>query len=317
MSDPTSTGRLGVTVTARGPGFDFEGLEYEVPRAWHPAGIGPTAFLETLSAIAPVVEPFFIADARRLLPGIADEAQRAEVDAFLRQEAAHASMHAAFNRVLNRWDVPVDAAADSVLRWLAIVDWTSSDLRSAVAMAGEHFLGEIGNVILSRPELLDGVDPRIARLFRWHGYEEVEHKAVLFDAFHAARGRDSTLTPCASPGCGSPWSSSPSRSHRSPTASLLAPARRRISARGGTFCALSSDVVGCCGVDGARLPPTIGAISTRGGTSTTGASCRNSATRSSIPHGRSEGAEPPARGLVPSVPHRGRRPSTTGTGRGG
>jgi len=77
---------------------------------------------------------------------------------------------------------------DSVLRWLAVVDWTSSDLRSAVAMAGEHFLGEIGNVLLSRPELLDGVDPRIAQLFRWHGFEEVEHKAVLFDAFHAARG---------------------------------------------------------------------------------------------------------------------------------
>ena len=55
-------------------------------------------------------------------------------------------------------------------------------------MAGEHFLGEIGNAILSRPELLTGVDPRIARLFRWHGYEEVEHKAVLFDTFHAARG---------------------------------------------------------------------------------------------------------------------------------
>ena len=28
----------------------------------------------------------------------------------------------------------------------------------------------------------------LARLFRWHGYEEVEHKAVLFDVFYAARG---------------------------------------------------------------------------------------------------------------------------------
>lgn len=55
-------------------------------------------------------------------------------------------------------------------------------------MAGEHFLGEIGNAILARPQLLDGVDPRIAGLFRWHGYEEVEHKAVLFDVFHAVRG---------------------------------------------------------------------------------------------------------------------------------
>jgi hypothetical protein len=189
MSHPTSTGRAGVTVTPRRPGFDFEGLEHEVPRTWHPAGIGATAFLEALSAMAPVVESFFIEDARRLLPRIAKGVQRAEIDAFLRQEAAHANMHAAFNRLLTRWGVPVDAAADFVLRWLAVVDCTSSDLRSAVAMAGEHFLGEIGDAILSRPELLDGVDPRIARLFRWHGYEEVEHKAVLFDAFHAARGQ--------------------------------------------------------------------------------------------------------------------------------
>jgi predicted metal-dependent hydrolase len=188
MLDPTSSGRVGVTVTPRRPGFDFEGLEYEVPRAWHPAGIGPTAFLEAISAMAPVVEGFFIDDARRLLPRIAAEARRAEVDAFLRQEAMHAGMHAAFNRLLIRWGVPVEPIADSALQWLAIVDWTSSDLRSAVAMAGEHFLGEIGNAILSRPNLLAGVDPRIARLFRWHGYEEVEHKAVLFDAFHAARG---------------------------------------------------------------------------------------------------------------------------------
>ena len=177
-----------MTVTSRRPGFDFEGLEHEVPRAWHPAGIGPTAFLEALSTMAPVVEAFFIEDVRRLLPRIADETLRAEGDAFLRQEAAHATMHAAFNRLLMRWGVPVNPVADSVLGWLAIVDWTSSDLRSAVAMAGEHFLGEIGHALLSRPELLDGVDPRIARLFRWHGYEEVEHKAVLFDVFHAARG---------------------------------------------------------------------------------------------------------------------------------
>src|SRR6266581_283386 len=133
MSDQTSTCRLGVTVTLRRPGFDFEGLEDEVPRAWHPAGIGPTAFLEALSAMAPVVESFFIADTRRLLPRIADEASRAEGDAFLRQEAAHAGMHAAFNRLLMRWGVPVEPIADSVLRWLAVVDWTSSDLRSAVA----------------------------------------------------------------------------------------------------------------------------------------------------------------------------------------
>src|SRR5438046_5621228 len=122
------------------------------------------------------------------MPCGAGGARGGEGHDFLRREGAHANMHAGFNRLLVRWGVPVEPVADSVLRWLAVVDWTSSDLRSAVAMAGEHFLGEIGNAILSRPELLDGVDPRIARLFRWHGFEEVEHKAVLFDVFHAARG---------------------------------------------------------------------------------------------------------------------------------
>jgi predicted metal-dependent hydrolase len=189
MSDPTSTAMVGVTVTPLRPDFTFDGLERAVPRAWHPAGIGPTVFLEALSVMAPVVESFFIADTRRLLPRIVEAPQRAEVEAFLRQEAAHANAHAAFNRLLIRWGVPVDPAAASLLRWLAVVAWTSSDLRSAVAMAGEHFLGEIGHVILSRPELLDGVDLRIASMFRWHAYEEVEHKAVLFDAFHTARGR--------------------------------------------------------------------------------------------------------------------------------
>src|SRR5262245_54731364 len=81
----------------------------------------------------------------------------AAADPFVRQQADHAGMHATFNQVLIRWGVPVDASVDSVLRWLAVVDWTSSDLRSAVAMAGEHFHGEIGNVLLSRPELLDDV----------------------------------------------------------------------------------------------------------------------------------------------------------------
>src|SRR2546428_4380341 len=128
--------------------------------------------------MALVVGGFFIDDARRLLPRVADEATRAEGDAFLRQEAAHASMHAAFNRLLVRWGVPIDPVADSLLRWLAVVDWTSSDLRSAVAMAGEHFLGEIGHAILAPPELLDGVGPRIARPFRWDGVEEGEHNAV-------------------------------------------------------------------------------------------------------------------------------------------
>jgi predicted metal-dependent hydrolase len=44
-------------------------------------------------------------------------------------------------------------------------------------MAREHLLGEIGHALLSRPELLAGVDARIARLFRWRGYQAAARHA--------------------------------------------------------------------------------------------------------------------------------------------
>jgi predicted metal-dependent hydrolase len=158
--------------------------------------------------MAPVVEAFFIADVRRRLPRIADETLRAEGDAFLRQEAAHATMHAAFKRLLMRWGVPVDPVADSVLGWLAIVDWTSSDLRSAVAMAGEHFLGEIGHALLSRPELLEGVDPRISGCSGGMATRKWTTRRCSSTCSTPPGATVSTPTPFASPDCGSPSSSS-------------------------------------------------------------------------------------------------------------
>src|SRR5882724_6236237 len=86
MSDQTSTCRLGVRVTPRRPGFDFEGLEHELPRAWHPAGIGPTAFLEALSAMA-----------RPLLPLTAAGARGAGAGPCLRGGAPRAGMPAGLN----------------------------------------------------------------------------------------------------------------------------------------------------------------------------------------------------------------------------
>jgi hypothetical protein len=59
-----------------------------------------------------------------------------------------------------------------------------------VALSGEHFIGEMGDIVLTRPEVLETAgDDRVTRLWLWHSYEEVEHKAALFDAFTAVHGR--------------------------------------------------------------------------------------------------------------------------------
>ena len=242
--------------------------------------------------MAPVVEGFFIDDARRLLPRIAEEAQRAEGDAFLRQEAP--------TPACTRRSTGCScggACRSSPLRIRCCDGSRSSTGPRAISGARSPWRASTSSARSATRssrgrQLLDGVDPRIARLFRWHGYEEVEHKAVLFDAFHAARGHGLYTYAVRIAGL---WIAVVLIALALPSVFVPYPRQRRRGARpcarGGASSALSSGAAGCCAVDGAPSPPTIGATSTRGGTSTTGASCRSSATRSSIPHGRSERAE--------------------------
>lgn len=102
----------------------------------------------------------------------------------MRQEAFHSLIHQRTHRLYEHWGIPVaalDAFVRRVLGWVERLSTTK--LRSAMVVAGEHFLGELGNQGLTNPALLADADPRMARLLLWHFYEELEHKAVYFDAF--------------------------------------------------------------------------------------------------------------------------------------
>src|SRR5206468_2274418 len=182
MWDPTSTSRLGVTVTPRRPGFDFEGLEHEVPRAWHPAGIGPTAFLEALSAMAPVVEGFFIDDTRRLLPRIAEERPRAEGEAFLRQEAAHASMHAALGPGLHTYALRIAGLWIAVvLLALALPSVSYRILASAGAAQDLHAWRGLIHFVFGRGGMLRGRWRAVAAYHRrdFHPWRYLDNRRFL------------------------------------------------------------------------------------------------------------------------------------------
>jgi len=117
-------------------------------------------------------------------PGLQDEMRN-----FAQQEAFHATIHRRFNQLLQSWGHPVVQMDHFAARIFALVDKLSSTkLRSAIAVAGEHFIGELGNVAITEPNVFADADPRVARMFLWHGYEELEHKAVLFDGYADAYG---------------------------------------------------------------------------------------------------------------------------------
>ena len=48
-------------------------------------------------------------------------------------------------------------------------------------MALENFTAAFAHALLARPELLRDAPDELARLWRWHSIEEIEHKAVAYD----------------------------------------------------------------------------------------------------------------------------------------
>ena len=46
----------------------------------------------------------------------------------------------------------------------------------------------MGEFILARPEVLEGSDPTMSSLWRWHAAEENEHRSVAFDLYQSVGG---------------------------------------------------------------------------------------------------------------------------------
>jgi predicted metal-dependent hydrolase len=60
--------------------------------------------------------------------------------------------------------------------------------RLASTLALEHLTAIMADRVLNDPKVLEGCDPRMARLWRWHAIEETEHKAVAFDVYRSVIG---------------------------------------------------------------------------------------------------------------------------------
>lgn len=188
MQSTTSSDARGVRIVPRLPDFQFS-EEEEIPCRWHSGSAGVTSFWNAITTVGPVVEAFFLRDAHALAPRVQQAGLQSEMRNFAQQEAYHATVHRRFNQLLESWGHPVAEMDRFVRGVLAVVERiSSSKLRSAIAVAGEHFIGELGNVMITEPHVFADADPRVARLFLWHGYEELEHKAILFDAFADVHG---------------------------------------------------------------------------------------------------------------------------------
>ena len=154
-------------------------------RWWNGGNAVATAFYNSLSLTFPKGEAFFIESVRNFRDKVPQQ-QQAQIDAFIKQEAAHSREHGNLNNQVEQagYDVaPMHADLDSRL---ALLKDAPPIFGLVTTVALEHFTAIIAHACLKHEAHFKGASADAARLWKWHAIEEIEHKGVAYDTFLAA-----------------------------------------------------------------------------------------------------------------------------------
>jgi predicted metal-dependent hydrolase len=174
----------------RRPSFEFS----ETPAHWA-ANPEFAQMFNATSLWIPHLERFLnrvMAKAASEMKGDDPETQRikSDVRTFIRQEANHYSLHAAFNTILanNGYDVAeferyFEAEFEKLFK-------TRSLGFLCAYCEGFETMGPPSALIWldEMEDMLEGARPEVVRLWKWHLMEEYEHRTVCHDVFHAVHG---------------------------------------------------------------------------------------------------------------------------------
>ncbi|WP_214366205.1 metal-dependent hydrolase [Pseudonocardia sp. H11422] len=185
-----------VALHARDVEFDWSGL----PVHWIPGEPFATHVLDVLHLLLPEGERWFVRLFSEAMPLIRDPRLAEDVRGFIGQEAMHAASH---QGVLDHFAARgldtspyVDQVAwmfrraldDRGLTGKRAQEWLVE--RIALTAAVEHLTAYLGQWVLDARALdTAGTHPTMLDLLRWHGAEEVEHRAVAHDLFTHLDGR--------------------------------------------------------------------------------------------------------------------------------
>lgn len=148
-----------------------------------------TAFFNAMSILFPYGEKSFIDSVRANEAAATTPALKAAIRGFMAQEYVHRREHQRLNEQLCE-------ARGYSLDWLeATIRNDSDELQQidplfwlATTVAYEHLTATIAGCLLERADWLNGADAGLAKVWRWHAIEEIEHKSVAFDVYFAAGG---------------------------------------------------------------------------------------------------------------------------------
>ncbi|TMA78717.1 MAG: metal-dependent hydrolase [Deltaproteobacteria bacterium] len=175
-----------VSIVRRDIRFEVDGHDV---RTWHPDGLHVAHFFNALSLFFPEGERFFIESVRQFRDRVRSPQLRADVEAFIGQEATHGREHRRYNVALAESGLPAQELETGLRDELAkLRKLITPEDALAITIALEHFTAIMAHELLGDDRILAGTDPALAAIWRWHAIEETEHKAVAFDVYRETVG---------------------------------------------------------------------------------------------------------------------------------
>jgi predicted metal-dependent hydrolase len=154
-------------------------------RWWNGGDPIATAFFNGLSVVFPQGESFFIESVRAFRDKV-PESQIPQIDAFIKQEAAHSREHIHFNRQVEESGYDVTEIEAELTENFAQREHNPPIVNLMLTVCFEHLTAIFAHQCLASDRDFRGAKPETVRLWRWHAIEEIEHKAVAYDTWLAA-----------------------------------------------------------------------------------------------------------------------------------
>jgi predicted metal-dependent hydrolase len=160
------------------------GRDLKQARWWYGGNPAASAFYNVLSLTFPRGEAFFIESVKHYRDKT-EEPLTSQVTAFIAQEAIHSREHSHFNRQVDEAGYDLSVITERFNANLAESKERPPIVNLTSTLAFEHFTAILAHAWLKDDRYFKGAPDEVARLWRWHAMEEIEHKAVAYDTFNA------------------------------------------------------------------------------------------------------------------------------------
>lgn len=139
----------------------------------------------------PYLEPYLIRTMRQALPHIIEAPLKSDLKHFCAQEGEHFKQHAKANDIIRALNPGFEAVraleAEVDAEYKRFSQEKSLRFNLAYAEGFESMTSAVATVQLELG-MYDRVDSPLADLAKWHITEELEHRTVAFDVYHAIGG---------------------------------------------------------------------------------------------------------------------------------